>query len=58
VYDPRDKKTYKAIVRVKERDLAIRAYLGVEIVGETEHLARIDTLPASPVCKPPATPRP
>lgn len=51
VYDPRDKKNYKATIRVKDRTLNIRAFIGVEVLGETEQLARVDALPATPVCK-------
>lgn len=51
VYDPRDKKTYKATVRTKGGMLNIRAFIGVEVLGETEQLTRVDALPASPVCK-------
>jgi uncharacterized protein (DUF2147 family) len=51
VYDPRDKKSYKAAIRVKGGTLNIRAYIGVEVLGETEQLTRTDALPASPVCK-------
>lgn len=58
VYDPRDRKTYKATVRATGRELAIRAFVGVEILGETERLTRVDALPASPVCKPLPAPHP
>jgi uncharacterized protein (DUF2147 family) len=46
VHDPRDNKTYKGVVRVKEGRLNIRAFLGVEVLGQTEELTRTDTLPA------------
>jgi len=52
VYDPRDKKKYKGAVRVKSGELLIRAFIGAEILGQTERLARVPALPASPVCKP------
>jgi uncharacterized protein (DUF2147 family) len=52
VYDPRDKKKYKGAVRVKSGDLAIRAFVGVEVLGQTELLKRVAALPAAPVCKP------
>lgn len=45
-YDPRDKKNYKATVRVKDRSLRIRAYIGTELLGQTEELTRVDKLPA------------
>ncbi|MGD8912276.1 MAG: DUF2147 domain-containing protein [Candidatus Thiodiazotropha sp.] len=51
VYDPRDKKNYKATIRVKGETLKIRAFIGVEILGETELLSRTHSLPATPVCK-------
>lgn len=52
IYDPRDKKTYKGTVRVKDKTLNLRAYIGVEVLGETEELFRVDALPVTPVCKP------
>jgi uncharacterized protein (DUF2147 family) len=51
VYDPRDNKKYKGVVRVKSGDLYIRAFVGVEVLGETEELTRVSALPATPVCK-------
>jgi uncharacterized protein (DUF2147 family) len=45
-YDPRDKKQYKANVRVKDGTLRIRAYIGSEILGQTEVLTRTDKVPA------------
>jgi len=50
VYDPRDKKKYKAALRVKAGALNIRAFVGVELLGETERLQRVQALPASPSC--------
>jgi uncharacterized protein (DUF2147 family) len=50
-YDPRDKKKYKSVVRVKGGDLYIRAFIGVEVLGQTEQLKRVAALPATPVCK-------
>jgi len=52
VYDPRDKKKYKGVVRTKGGDLYIRAFVGVEILGQTEQLKRVASLPATPACKP------
>lgn len=52
VYDPRDKKKYKGVVRVKAGNLNIRAFVGVEILGQTEQLTRVAALPATPACKP------
>jgi len=51
VYDPRDKKKYKGVVRLKGVDLYIRAFVGVEILGQTEQLKRVPSLPQTPVCK-------
>ncbi|WP_431256637.1 DUF2147 domain-containing protein [Roseateles chitinivorans] len=51
VYDPRDKKKYKGALRVKGGDLYIRAYIGTEILGQTEQMKRVAELPATPVCK-------
>lgn len=51
VYDPRDKKKYKGAVRVKGGDLNIRAFVGAEILGQTETLARVAALPTAPACK-------
>jgi uncharacterized protein (DUF2147 family) len=52
VYDPRDDKKYKGAVRAKDDELRIRAYVGVEILGQTEKLKRVSALPATPACKP------
>jgi len=51
VYDPRDKKKYKGVLRVKGGDLHIRAFVGVEVLGQTEQLKRVPALPDTPVCK-------
>lgn len=50
VYDPRDRKKYKGVVRLKDGLLNIRAFVGTEILGKTEVLKRVETLPATPVC--------
>lgn len=53
VFDPRSKKHYKAAVRVnkdsKPETLQMRAYIGTEILGETEEMTRVSSLPAG--CK-------
>ena len=53
VFDPRSKKHYKAAVRVnkdsKPETLLMRAYIGTEILGETEEMTRVSSLPAG--CK-------
>lgn len=51
VYDPRDKKKYKGAIRVKEGVLHIRAFIGAEILGQTEQLSRVQAIPAAPQCK-------
>lgn len=51
VYDPRDRKKYKGALRIKNGDLHIRAYIGTEILGQTEQMRRVTELPATPVCK-------
>ncbi len=50
VFDPRDRKKYRGALRVKEGDLHIRAYIGNEMLGQTEQLSRVAALPASPSC--------
>lgn len=52
VYDPRDGKKYKGTVRAKGSELRIRAFVGVEILGQTEQLRRVQTLPDAPRCRP------
>jgi uncharacterized protein (DUF2147 family) len=49
VHDPRTKKNYKGIVRVKQDSLLVRAYIGTELLGETETMTRAQTVPAG--CK-------
>jgi uncharacterized protein (DUF2147 family) len=51
VRDPRTKKNYKGIVRVKKENLLVRAYIGTELLGETEEMTRVQTVPAG--CKAP-----
>jgi uncharacterized protein (DUF2147 family) len=51
IYDPRDKKNYKGVIRVKGKTLNMRAYIGVEVLGETEELFHVDSMPATPACK-------
>ena len=45
VHDPRTKKNYKATVRAKQDTLALRAYIGTELLGETEDMSRVTVLP-------------
>lgn len=49
VHDPRSKKNYKGIIRVKNDVLHVRAYIGTELLGETEEMTRVATLPVG--CK-------
>ncbi|MFS2199007.1 DUF2147 domain-containing protein [Pseudomonas sp. Pseusp3] len=51
VYDPRNQKKYKGVVRVKEGNLNVRAFVGSEILGQTEQFERVEKLPPAPVCK-------
>ncbi|SHH12191.1 DUF2147 domain-containing protein [Massilia sp. CF038] len=49
VHDPRTKKNYKGIVRVKDATLMVRAFIGTELLGETEVMTRASAIP--PGCK-------
>lgn len=49
VHDPRTKKNYKGIVRVKDATLTVRAYIGTELLGETEIMTRAESVPSG--CK-------
>lgn len=51
VFDPRDSKKYKGVIRVKGGDLHIRAFVGAEVLGKTEQLTRVSALPEGPACK-------
>jgi uncharacterized protein (DUF2147 family) len=51
VFDPRDKKKYKGALRTRSGDLQIRAFIGVEVLGQTEQLKRVATIPPAPSCK-------
>ena len=51
VYDPRDDRKYKGAVRARGSELRIRAFVGVEVLGQTEQLKRVDRLPDAPHCK-------
>ena len=50
VYDPRDNKKYKGVLRIKGAELHLRAFVGSEVLGQTEQMSRVETLPASPSC--------
>lgn len=45
-YDPRSKKHYKAVLRVQGDTLKLRAFIGTELLGETEEMKRAGALPA------------
>jgi uncharacterized protein (DUF2147 family) len=50
VYNPKDGKTYSAIVRVEDKDqLHLRAYVGFEFLGRTETWTRLETVPEDPL---------
>jgi uncharacterized protein (DUF2147 family) len=46
VVDPREKKNYKGALRIKGEVLALRAYIGTELLGQTEEMTRVDAIPA------------
>lgn len=48
-YDPRTKKYYKASLRTEKDSLMLRAFIGVEILGETEEMTKVASVPAG--CK-------
>ena len=50
VHDPRSKKNYKGVLRAQGATLVLRAYVGVEVLGETEEMTRA-AAPAQP-CAP------
>jgi uncharacterized protein (DUF2147 family) len=50
IYDPRDKKKYKGTIRVKDGVLTIRAYIGMEMLGEDEQLTHVAAIPTTPAC--------
>ena len=49
VFDPRSGKYYKGVLRVKDDTLLVRAFIGTELLGETEQMTRAATIPAG--CK-------
>jgi len=51
IHDPRSNKNYKLAMRTKERVLTIRAFIGVEALGESSQFARVDALPSGPACR-------
>lgn len=51
IYDPRDQKKYKGVVRIKSGVLNMRAFVGTEVLGKTEQFDPIEKLPPAQVCK-------
>ncbi|KEA64094.1 hypothetical protein ADIMK_1829 [Marinobacterium lacunae] len=51
VYDPRKDKTYKGKLSADGNELDVRAFIGVAVLGETEHLTRTERLPKKPACR-------
>lgn len=49
-FDPRSGKRYKATLRASGKALDLRAFVGVEVLGETERFTRVQALPSTPVC--------
>ena len=47
VHDPRSKKNYKGVLRAQGDKLSLRAFVGVEVLGETEEMTRA-AAPAQP----------
>ena len=45
-YDPRSKKHYKAVLRAQGDTLKLRAFIGTELLGDTEEMKRVSSLPA------------
>lgn len=54
LHDPRTKKNYKGVVRTQGETLLVRAFIGTELLGETEVLTRSASIP--PGCKNRVTP--
>lgn len=54
VLDPRTNKHYKGALRVQGEVLNLRAYIGTELLGDTEQMTRVQTLPTG--CKPASSP--
>ncbi|MBV1788484.1 DUF2147 domain-containing protein [Marinobacterium sp. D7] len=51
VYDPRKDRTYKGKLSADGNELDVRAFIGVAVLGETEHLTRTERLPTKPACR-------
>lgn len=50
VLDPRTNKRFKGVLRVQGDALLLRGFVGVEVLGETEQMSRVQHVP--PGCKP------
>lgn len=46
IHDPREKKNYKGLVRAQGRDMTMRAYIGVQVLGKSEEFTKVDSVPA------------
>ncbi|MFZ2297497.1 DUF2147 domain-containing protein [Aquabacterium sp.] len=51
-YDPRSHKHYKAVLRVQQDTLKLRAFIGTELLGETEEMKRVSQLPPGCAAQP------
>ena len=51
IYDPRDQKKYKGVVRIKSGLLNMRAFVGTEVLGKTEQFDPLEKMPLAQVCK-------
>lgn len=49
-FDPRDQKKYRAVLRVRNGQIHLRAFVGSEVLGQTERMTRVDALPDRPSC--------
>lgn len=49
IFDPRSKKNYKGVIRIKDNVMHMRAFIGTELLGETEEMTRVTSIP--PGCK-------
>jgi uncharacterized protein (DUF2147 family) len=51
IFDPRDGKKYRGIARIQGAKLLLRAYVGTEMLGQTEQLRQVTAIPTTPSCK-------
>ncbi len=45
IHDPREKKNYKGLIRAHGREMTMRAYIGVQVLGKSEEFTRVDAIP-------------